>query len=182
MDKTELKEIFDRFLIENEKTNRYYDNSNPYKNFDANYPDCILMEIEKGGSRGGNCWNDNPSMPFEREDYIIENDISSEITNRIRILMDELNVKLDSRLVKLSIESLARNAINKEVHETYNNEWYGNYTTQNIYAIKLGDLIRPLLTDDEDEVFQKRLEAFILEKKPELLQQNSSMRNNNKYN
>ena len=41
---------------------------------------------------------------------------------------------------------------------------------------------RPLLTDDEDEVFQERLEAFILEKKPELLQQNSSMRNNNKYN
>lgn len=172
------KEIITNFLINNDEVNHYYSNTNPYKYFNANYPDCILIEIEKGGSSGGNCWNDNPSEPYEKEHDELEKEIINAIINRVSPLSEELNIDLKSKEAKVSFFTHAYDAINNEVREKHTNEYYGNYTTEVIYAINIKSVLESIMHKEDIEIFDSVLYDFILEKKPELLEDKA---NTNKY-
>lgn len=165
------KEAIDKFLIENDEINRYFHNDNLYRYFDANYPDCILVEVEKGGSRGGNCWNDDPSEPYERESDQIEKDIIYELKRRMSDLIKDLDIDVDTPNSRLSFFTNTYNLANKEVREKYIDEYYGNYTHEVVYAIKIKDLLEPMLSKEDFEVLEQTLHDFILEKKPELLEE-----------
>jgi len=169
MENNELKEIFDKFLDSNHERNNYFHNENSYRYFNANYPDCILIEVEKGGSSGGNCWNDDPSEPYEKDSYEIEQEIVIELKYRIANLMEDLNVDIKSKDYQRN--SFATVYKMNEVNEKHINEYYGNYRTEAIYAIKIKDLLEDLLTTEEKEVLEESLHNFILEKKPELLEE-----------
>lgn len=169
MEAEETKQIIDKFLNSNEESNNYFNNKSSYHYFDANYPDCILVKVEKGGSSGGNCWNDDPSEPYEKETYEIEQDISSEVKYRIYQLAEDLNINLKSDKNRSLFSSSFRG---DEVHEESQNEYYGNYRTEAIYAIKIKDVLENLLTKEEFDILEKSLHELILEKKPELLEEN----------
>lgn len=174
METEELKEIFNKFLESNHERNNYFHNENSYRYFNANYPDCILIEVEKGGSSGGNCWNDDPSEPYEKDSYEIEEEIVTELKYRISHLMEELNVDTNTKEYKRN--SFATVYKMNEVNEKHINEYYGNYRTEAIYAIKIKDLLEDLLTKEENEVLEESLNSFILEKNPELLEENKTVK------
>lgn len=185
MDKKDMSELFNNFLIGNEKTNRYYD-SNEYGNyFDANYPDSLLIKVKKGGSAGGNCYNDDPSEEYDNS--YMEGDIVYAITTSIEPLCNNLNIDVNSELVKSVLGGLAfmivLEPMKTEVHEETIDEYYGNCTIEGIYAIKLTEIVKPLVTEEEYKIFQERLETFIVEKKPEISQQEvAAVKSNKKYN
>lgn len=112
MEAEETKQIIDKFLNSNEESNNYFNNKSSYHYFDANYPDCILVKVEKGGSSGGNCWNDDPSEPYEKETYEIEQEIFSEVKYRIYQLTEDLNINLKTEvffLVPLEVLKFMKN-------------------------------------------------------------------------
>lgn len=160
MEYKEIKEVIDKFFIENDERNHY---------FNANYPDCILVESEKGGYSGGSCWNDDPAEPYEKESYEIERDVFNELNYRLYSLAEGLNINLKSKEAQniLSVDFYKLN----EVHERHTDEYYGNSRTDAIYAIKLIDILEQLLTKEEFEILESSLHDFILEKKPELLEE-----------
>lgn len=170
MDKEELKELFDRFLEENYESNNWF-NSESHRYFKGNYPESILVQVEKGGSSGGNCWNDNPSEPYEREVEEVESDIISSIKSRLYLLVDELGLDLKSKESRVTLFSATHQAMENEVHEKFINEYYGNYTLESIFAVDLRELLKNILDEDQFEVLEKSLNNFISEKKPELLEE-----------
>lgn len=176
MENTELKEIFDKFLTENYENNNYFNSESSYRYFKGNYPESILVQVEKGGSSGGNCWNDNPSEPYERESEDIEQDIISSIKSRLYTLTEELSLDLKSKEARVSLFSATHTAMNNEVHEKFINEYYGNYTLESIYAIDIKSLLEDILTKEDFAVLEQSLNEFILEKKPELLEETKSQK------
>lgn len=175
------KEIIEKFLIENDEINRYFHNGNPYRYFDANYPDCILVEVEKGGSRGGNCWNDDPSEPYERDSEAIEKDIIYALKNRMSDLIKDLDIDVESPEARMSFFTNTYNLNNNEVREKYIDEYYGNYTHEVIYAVKIKDLLEPMLSHEDFEILESCLHDFIMEKKPELLEEEDNNRLSRKF-
>lgn len=168
------KEIIEKFLIENDEINCYFHNGNPYKYFDANYPDCILVQVEKGGSRGGNCWNDDPSESYERDSEDIQKDITSEVKRRMSELIKDLDIDVNSPESRYSFFTNIFNLTDNEVRENYIDEYYGNYTHEVVYAVKIKDLLEPMISKEEFEVLESCLHEFILEKKPELLEEDNN--------
>lgn len=83
--------------------------------------------------------------------------------------MEDLNVDTQSK--EYQRNSFATVYKMNEVNEKHINEYYGNYRTEAIYAIKIKDLLEDLLTTEEKEVLEESLHNFILEKKPELLEE-----------
>lgn len=165
------KEAIEKFLIENDEINHYFDNNSSYRYFNGNYPDCILVEVEKGGSSGGSCWNDDPSEPYERETEQIEKDIIYELKRRMSDLIKDLDIDVDVPDSRLSFFTNTYNLANKEVRERYRDEYYGNYTHEVVYAIKITDLLEPMMSQEDFEVLESCLHDFIVEKKPELLEE-----------
>lgn len=170
MKNEELKELFDKFLAENYESNNWF-NSESHRYFKGNYPESILIQVEKGGSSGGNCWNDNPSIPYERDAEEIESDIISSIKSRLYLLVDELNLDLKSKESRMSLFSATHKAMENEVHEKFINEYYGNYTLESIFSVDLRELLVNILSEEQFEVLEKSLNDFISEKKPELLEE-----------
>lgn len=175
------KEAIEKFIVENDEINHYFDNNSSYRYFNGNYPDCILVEVEKGGSRGGNCWNDDPSEPYERESEQIEKDIIYELKRRMSDLIEQLDIDVDAPNSRLSFFTNTYNLENTEVRERYIDEYYGNYTHEVIYAIKIKDLLEPMMSKEDFEVLETCVHDFILEKKPELLQEDEENKNTRKF-
>lgn len=166
MDDKELRDTFNQFLNENNEINLEFHSTERNKYCYAHYPDSILVQVEKGGSRGGNCWNDNPSECYDREVDEIEEDIVNGLKYRIENLLENLHINTQSKEYKRNVFP----DVNKtnEIGEKFYGEYYGNYRIEAIYGVKIKDILKEFLNEDEIEILEHSIENFIAEKKPEL--------------
>jgi hypothetical protein len=150
MDNYELKQILTNVFTDNKNRG----NHNELKDSNKNYSDCLIIKVATGGASGGNCWNDNPARAYEKEEEDIISEIQSEIGYAVASFdIDDLS--LSQKAIKIQVEAAAKSQIDREVGDDYENEYYGNYTSYKIYAIPLKEIFIPLLTPEQQKVFNE---------------------------
>lgn len=115
----------------------------------------ILISIHVGGSSGGSCWNNDPSVPYRKEEEEIKEDIANEIESSMKEICESVgNLQID---IKALSSSYAENLYNNEIANHYENEYYGNCTIKNLYALDLKDFLKDALCKEDYQIFEKSL-------------------------
>lgn len=116
----------------------------------------LLIEARGGGSSGGNCWNNNPSIPYTVEPDQLKSEIIDELYGALNNLFNIFEYNKDN--VKHVFNDLSETIYDNPY--TYNNEaeYYGNYTQRNLYLIDMEPLLKEILEQDNFEMFKTALE------------------------
>lgn len=160
-ERAELKEKFEYFLKDNNKNNSNFKRTK-YDNFEAHYPDCILLEATIGGASGGNCWGGNASR-YNKEDYEIVSELKNELKSRLMGILDEikdLGIHNNEEMYSSYTEKVLEKQYNSEVFSYSYSEYYGNYTEYGVFAINIPELLSPILNEEQKEIFEETLNQF----------------------
>lgn len=146
-------EKFEDFINSQNNTNKYYIDSYKVK---ENCVGKALLYVHVSGSRGGSCWNSDPSHEYSRDSEDILSDIAGELSSKFNDICKVIgNLQLD--ITKLS-NMYADKLKDTEIAEKFQNEYYGNYTIYNLYAVNMSDFFKDILCTHDFELFTTALE------------------------
>lgn len=148
----EVLEKFEDFIKSVINCNQYDINTFEIK---ENMIGKLLISIHVGGSSGGSCWNNDPSVPYKKEEEEIKEDIASQIDSALKEFCNGLG-NLQDDIKKLS-SNYAEKLYQNEIADNYENEYYGNCSIKNLYALDLKDFFREAICKEDYDLFEKSL-------------------------
>lgn len=159
MDNYELTQNFTDLLNDNKKNHQYKE----LKETKANYSDCLIIKFSVGGAQGGNCWNDNPASGYSDDIEEIRESLEENIESALKYSLNVGFLNPSEEKINTVVKMLAKEYEYGEFDNDTEYEYYGNYTTYNLYAIPLKEILSPLMNAEQKEVFDQVHTQFMQE-------------------
>ena len=116
----------------------------------------LLLEAETGGYTGGNCWNDNPSHPYSKEEYQVVNELAESLQYRLEELCDTLNVTNGEEIAQQLAQASYYNPLDQKTVA----EYYGNSTESTVYGIAINSIFARVLSAPQFSQFHTLYERY----------------------
>lgn len=152
MENEEIIQAFEDFIGDQVRNNTY---TISQYNIKENLTGKVLVEARAGGSNGGNCWNNNPSVPYTEEPEDIKSEITDELVGKFNYLFDTIgHTKMN---LTNAAAGLAEQIYDNPFTDNFENEYYGNYTQRNLYLVEMETFLEKTLDSDTFELFKTAL-------------------------
>ena len=152
MENEEIIQAFEDFIGDQVRNNTY--TISKY-NLKENLTGKVLVEARAGGSSGGNCWNNNPSVPYSADSEDIKSEIIDELVGKFNYLFDTIE-QSKSNLNNVAA-GIAEQIYDSPHTDDFENEYYGNYTRRNLYLVDMESFLEKTLDTDNFELFKTAL-------------------------